>query len=95
MATDTSAESAYEGFSAPSSIPQLTPSVELVSVAYSQPFVDVRFSPLRCCILLFTRFGFVLHSWTVFLLHQKAATSACSLKDRVIGHRLSAWEWRR
>jgi hypothetical protein len=40
-AADTLAVSAYEGFSVPSSIPQLMPSVELVSVAYSPPFVDV------------------------------------------------------
>lgn len=40
-AADTLAVSAYEGFSAPSSVLQLTPSVELVSVTDSPPFVDV------------------------------------------------------
>jgi hypothetical protein len=38
---DMFALSLYEGFSVPFSIPQLMPSVELVSVAYSPPFVDV------------------------------------------------------
>mgnify|MGYP006264275057 CR=1 FL=1 len=33
--------SVYEGFSVPASDPQPTPSVELGSVADSQPFVDV------------------------------------------------------
>jgi hypothetical protein len=40
-ATDTLAEAAYEGFSVPSSVPQLTPSVEMASVTNSPPFVDV------------------------------------------------------
>jgi hypothetical protein len=40
-AADALVVSAYEGFSVPSSVPQLTPSVELVSVDDSQPFVDV------------------------------------------------------
>ena len=40
-ATDTRAVSACEGFSVPSSVPQLTPSVEMVSVTDSPPFVDV------------------------------------------------------
>ena len=40
-AADTLAVSAYEGFSVPFSVPQLTPSVEMVSVTDSQPFVDV------------------------------------------------------
>lgn len=40
-AADTRAVSAYEGFSVPSSVPQLTPSVEMASVTNSPPFVDV------------------------------------------------------
>jgi hypothetical protein len=40
-AADILAVLAYEAFSVPSSVPHLTPSVELVSVADSQPFVDV------------------------------------------------------
>jgi hypothetical protein len=41
VAADTLAVSVSEGFSVPSSLPQLTPSVEMVPVTDAQPFVHV------------------------------------------------------
>ena len=89
-AADILAVLAYEAFSVPSSVPHLTPSVELVSVADSQPFVDLQVF----CVQESCGFGFVLHRRAVFLLYEKAAAPASSSKDRVVGHRLFGWGWR-
>ncbi len=40
-AEDALATSAYEGYSVPSSLPQLTPSFEMVPVTDAQPFVHM------------------------------------------------------
>jgi hypothetical protein len=57
-AADTRAVSAYEGFSVPSSVPQLTPSVEMASVTNSPPFVDVP-------VLVSTLFHHPVHEFLV------------------------------
>jgi hypothetical protein len=74
---DTLAVSASEAFSVPLSVPLLTPSVELVCVTDSQPFVDVPilastlfYPPVHSCWL-------VLHSWTVFFASESSYSCLC------------------
>lgn len=89
---DALAVSVSEGFSVPSSFPQLTPSVEMVLVRTRLYPSICRFLPLHCSILLlFANFGFLLHTRAAFFLHGRQVADF-SQNGRQLAS-ASEWGW--